>query len=77
MKIVKWLLTIILFCVVYLFFYQNHTRMPTIDSQGAYLSLDLYFFGVVQKDPISLNWYLGGAFLLGMLFSKVFALRKK
>lgn len=71
MKIVKWVLIVVLVTVLVLFVIQNIERTPTIDTKGSYLSLDLYLWGLEQREPISLLWYLLGSFLSGMIVMKL------
>jgi len=77
MKYLKLVLILLILSSLVLFVIQNMTRTPTVDSRGAYLSLDFGFWGVVQKEPISLLWYFLGFFLLGMVTSKLLSLRSK
>lgn len=75
-QILKWLAFIVVMGVLVLFVLQNVDRTPTMDTNGAYLSLDLYVWGVEQREPISLLWYFLGIFILGMCTTKLFSLRK-
>ncbi|MAA78599.1 MAG: hypothetical protein CL916_05015 [Deltaproteobacteria bacterium] len=75
-RIVKWLSLSVVIGMLVLFVLQNMDRTPTIDTNGAYLSLDLYLWGVEQREPISLLWYFLGVFILGMCTSKLLSLRK-
>lgn len=71
MKAVTWIVIVALTGILVLFVLQNMERMPTIDTKGAYLSLDLYVWGLEQREPISLLWYLLGSFLSGMIVMKL------
>ena len=51
------------------FVYQNYARLPMLDTQGGYLSLDLYFMGIQMSQPISVAWLLGIAFLIGVMLN--------
>ena len=75
-RIVKWLVLFVIIGVLALFVLQNMNRTPTIDENGAYLSLDLYVWGLEQREPISLLWYFLGTFILGMGTTKLLSLRK-
>ena len=75
-QIVKWMALIVIMGVLVLFVLQNMDRTPTIDTNGAYLSLDLYVWGVEQREPLSLLWYFLGIFILGMCTTKLLSLRK-
>ena len=74
-QIVKWVLLLAIIGVLVLFVLQNMDRTPTIDTNGAYLSLDLYVWGIEQREPISLLWYFLGVFVLGMCTTKLLSLR--
>ncbi len=57
-----------LLLILYLIFaYQNQLRLPMLDTQGGYLSLDLYFTGTQLSQPISIAYLLGVAFVLGVI----------
>ena len=58
---------LILFIVYLIFVYQNMIRLPMQDTQGGYLSLDMYFFGVQMGQPISVPILLGIAFVIGVI----------
>ena len=75
-RIVKWLALLVVVGVLVLFVFQNMDRTPTMDTNGAYLSLDLYIWGLEQREPISLLWYFLGVFILGMCTTKLLSLRK-
>ena len=75
-QIVKWLALIVIMGLLVLFALQNMDRTPTMDTNGAYLSLDLYVWGIEQREPISLMWYFLGVFMLGMGTTKFLSLRK-
>ena len=64
--------------IVGLFLFQNSQRMTMIDANGAYLSLDLYFYGLAMKAPLAVSWLLCIAFGVGVLFTGLvqFALKK-
>ena len=59
-------LGVLLFLYV-IFAYQNQLRLPMLDTQGGYLSLDLYFTGTQLSQPISIAYLLGIAFVLGVI----------
>ena len=75
-RIVKWLVLFLVIGVLGLFVLQNMDRTPTADTNGAYLSLDLYVWGLEQREPISLLWYFLGVFVLGMGTTKLLSMRK-
>lgn len=58
-------LTTIILLTVGLFWYQNSTRLPMLDTGGNYLSLDLYFWGVAITQPISIPTLMGISFVIG------------
>jgi hypothetical protein len=76
-SVFKWVFLLMIVGLLSLFVIQNIDRTPTLDSTGAYLSLDLYFVGLDQREPISFVWYLLGSFLLGMCTTKLFSLRQR
>ena len=63
-RVLLGLLSIILF-IIGLFWYQNSTRLPMLDTGGNYLSLDLYFWGVAITQPISIPTLMGISFIIG------------
>ena len=71
----KLLFMLLVLGVCSLFVLQNMQRTPTVDTNGAYLSLDLYVFGLEQREPISLLWYFLGVFVLGMCTTKLLSMR--
>ena len=73
----KWVFLLLIVGFFILFVIQNIERTPTLDSKGAYLSLDLFFVGLEQREPISFVWYLLGTFLLGMFTTKLISLRQR
>ena len=75
-RIVKWLALSVVIGILVLFVLQNMDRTPTMDTNGAYLSLDLYVWGLEQREPLSLLWYFLGVFILGMCTTKLLSLRK-
>ena len=77
MKFFKWSVILLILTMLILFVLQNLNRTPTVDTKGAFLSLDLYFWGLEQREPISLLWYFLGSFLLGMVFMKVIHSRQE
>ena len=74
-RVLKLLLMLLLIGVCSLFVLQNMQRTPTVDTNGAYLTLDLYFFGIEQREPISLLWYFFGVFVMGMCTTKLLSMR--
>ena len=74
-RALKWLAIVLVLGIVVLFVVQNLDRTPTLDTKGAYLSLDLYIWGLEQKEPISLLWYFFGVFIMGMCTTKILSLR--
>jgi len=74
-RALKWLATVLVLGIVVLFVVQNLDRTPTLDTKGAYLSLDLYVWGLEQKEPISILWYFFGVFIMGMCTTKILSLR--
>ena len=68
MKLIARIISILLFLVYLLFVYQNFARFPMKDTQGGYLSLDLYFVGIQLGQPISMAILLGISFILGTIF---------
>ena len=78
LRYLKWILIILVFSVIGLFLLQNSQRPTMIDSHDSYLSLDLYFYGLSMKEPMSISWLLCIAFALGILFSNFvqFVLKK-
>jgi len=75
MKYIKVFLIVAVLSIIILFVLQNFSRTPTLDVNGGYLSLDLGFWGLIQKKPVSIFWYFLGFFVLGMLTSKLLSLR--
>ena len=74
----KWTSLLLVVFIVGLFLFQNSQRMTMIDASGAYLSLDLYVYGLVMKEPMSISWLLCIAFSLGVLVTGIvqFLLKK-
>ena len=60
-----------------LFLIQNSGRPPSLDTQGGYLSLDLYFIGFQLIKPIGVSVLMVSSFFLGMLSCVVYVLLKK
>ena len=71
-KIGKGLAIIIVF-IVLLFIFQNAQRPPMVDSHGAYLSLDLFFWGVHLKKPLGVSILMTISFVLGVLAHIIFS----
>ena len=69
-QIVKWVLLLAIIGVLALFVLQNMNRTPTLDTNGAYLSLDLYVWGLEQREPISLAMVLLGCVYIGNVHYK-------
>ena len=67
MKLFVRLFSGLLLILYVIFAYQNQLRLPMIDTQGGYLSLDLYFTGTQLSQPISIAYLLGIAFILGVV----------
>ncbi|MEC7984490.1 MAG: hypothetical protein VX278_04965 [Myxococcota bacterium] len=70
-KYFKWISILLLLLIVGLFLLQNSQRMTMIDSNGDYLSLDLFFYGIALKEPMGVSWLLSIAFVLGILFTGI------
>jgi hypothetical protein len=67
MKLFARLFSGLLLILYVVFAYQNQLRLPMLDTQGGYLSLDLYFTGTQLSQPISIAYLLGIAFALGAI----------
>ena len=67
MKLFARIFSGILIFLYVIFAYQNQLRFPMLDTQGGYLSLDLYFTGTQLSQPISIAYLLGIAFVLGVI----------
>ena len=67
MKLFARLFSGLLLLLYVVFAYQNQLRLPMVDTQGGYLSLDLYFIGTQLSQPMSIAYLLGIAFVLGVM----------
>ena len=66
-------LAIIIAIVVFLFIFQNAQRPPMVDTQGAYLSLDLLVWGVHLKKPLGVSILMTISFVFGVLTHIIFS----
>ena len=67
MKLFARIFSVIILLLYAVFAYQNQLRLPMLDTQGGYLSLDLYFTGTQLSQPLSIASLLGIAFILGVI----------
>lgn len=67
MKLFARIFSALILILYIIFAYQNQLRLPMLDTQGGYLSLDLYFTGTQLSQPISIAYLLGIAFVLGAI----------
>ena len=67
MKLFTRIFSALILILYVIFAYQNQLRLPMLDTQGGYLSLDLYFTGTQLSQPISIAYLLGIAFVLGAI----------
>jgi hypothetical protein len=73
----KYVIGFLAFIAFVLFVHQNAQRAPSLDAQGGYLSLDLYYTGFQLKKPIGVSILMCISFLLGMFSCALYVLFRK